>query len=229
VTGAVVVTRTQPGADHTARALEAAGRSVIVAPLLEVRSVPSAAAPDGVQAVAVTSGHAAAQLTSLGLDPTTPVFAVGDATARLARAAFPNTVSASGDAADLAALIRARLSPSGGPILFPHGRETAGDLAGALRAAGFVVQDRIVYETAPVEALPAPLAAALQTDSVEWVLFHSPKGAQTGTELLRPHSRRLCCACLSEAVAAAAQAAPWLEIRVAAAPTDASLLATVLA
>jgi len=80
----VLVTRPRDQSGETARLLHAAGHDVLVDPVLEIRRLPVPSAPTGVHAIAVTSANAVHALAGL---PGAPLFAVGDATARVLRAA----------------------------------------------------------------------------------------------------------------------------------------------
>jgi len=99
--------------------------------------------------------------------------------------------SADGDVAALARLIAARRP---GVVLHPSARTPAGDLAGALRAAGVEARASILYETTPT-GLAAPPAAAI-------ALLHSPRAARELALLVERHpAPGLRALCLSPAVA----------------------------
>ena len=133
------------------------------------------------------------------------VGAVGAATAEVARAAgFRQVSSADGDAAALARRISA--APPDGLVLHPCGLEPAGDLTGALRAAGARVEALALYQTCAVERLPTSVAEALDGDRVDTALLHSPKAARTlallwtaagGPDLTRVRLLGLSAACLA--------------------------------
>ena len=131
----VLVTRPEPGASETAARIAALGYQPIVASLLEIRILHAALPPSGhVQAVLATSGNAIAALPASHRH--LPLFAVGDATAGLARAAgFAAVHSASGDAGALAALVARDCDRSAGPLLFPCGRGQGHELAATCDSA----------------------------------------------------------------------------------------------
>lgn len=219
----VWVTRAQPGAARTAARLTALGHDPLVAPLLAVRPLPGAdLALDGVAALAFTSANGVSRFA--GTQPAgrdLPVFAVGDATAEAARAAgFAQVRSAAGDVGALAALL-ARERP-GGPVLHPGAREPAGDLPGALHAAGVSVRAVAVYETTALDLAPD---AAEAWPSLEVVLLHSPRAACAFLQAAQGRSTGdLLAACLSEAVAAPLRGCV-ARVRTAAEPREAALLA----
>lgn len=209
----VWITRTQPGATRTARAVADLGHQPVVAPVLESRDLPAdlPARP----AIAFTSAAAVAAFARLIPDRAACVFAVGDATAALARdAGFARVISAAGDGRALAGLIAADPPPS---LLWPRAAEPAFDLAAAL--SGLVpVASVAVYETRPVDPAPAPAFDA--------ILVHSPRAARRLADTLPPAAAggRLALA-ISEAAAGPLRRLPWREIHVAAHPDEASVLA----
>jgi len=135
-------------------------------------------APDATreaQAVIVTSAHGARRLGELVPAPKR-VFAVGGATAQIARGAGSWSVTvADGDVQALAATVISALRPSDEPVAHLRGEDTAGDLSGALVAAGFRVLDVVAYQ-AEIEAEFSPNAAEALRDRGGAVLFHSARG-----------------------------------------------------
>ena len=126
----VLVTRPLPGATETARGVAALGLYPVLAPLLEVQTLP-AELPADAAAVLVTSRNAIGSLPDWARDR--PVFAVGDATAaRVRSAGFQDVRSASGDAAALVELV-CRMMPQSAPLLLLTGKGQGEALAGRLR------------------------------------------------------------------------------------------------
>lgn len=244
--GCVLVTRPAADAAGLVRRLAEAGITSVLAPMLGIRFLdgpPPVVA--GVQALAATSGNgvralvhrlAAAPAGALAAVTTgLPLFAVGDATGRTARAAgFAHVESARGDVAALAALIGARLDPAAGAILHIAASEVAGDLAGRLAAAGFACRRDILYAAEAATGLEAAAAAALAAGDVDGVLLFSPRTAATFVGLLQgaglaEAARRLTGWCLSRAVAERIAPLAWRQTRIAAEPTEAALAALVIA
>lgn len=144
-----------------------------------------------------------------------PVFAVGDATAGAARAAgFATVRSAAGDLSDLAALI-AEAAPPGGCVLAPGAMQPSGDLR-ALLDGRVRMRTVAIYEAVETDvAVPADCEA---------VLIHSRRAAMIlAGRSVAAHAGRVAVA-LSAAAADPLQGAPFAEIRVAGAPTEAALL-----
>ena len=135
------------------------------------------------EAIAFTSLYGVVQAARLSAARDMPVFAVGPATAKAAKAAgFLNVASASGDVAALAALVlEARLR---GSVVHPCAAETAGDLVGVLNAAGIDARRIPVYRAETSTSLPSEIGKALACFDLFAALFHSPKAARAAAGLL---------------------------------------------
>ena len=210
----VWVTRAQPHADETAARLRALGHDPLVAPLLEVRPLPTPIELEGVAALAFTSRNGVAAFAARTSQRGWPVFAVGDATAAAARAAgFTRVRSAAGDVDALAQLI-AREGVDG-VLLHPGAAEPAGDLAGAL--AGVEMRSVALYETV---MLPPVAEAVAAWPELGAVLIHSPRAARAlAAAALSPGPRVLCIS------SAAAEPLHAHDPEVAVRPDEAALLA----
>lgn len=223
---AVLITRPQPGAAESARAVMALGWAPLLAPALTLTALPFKP-PSSCQALILTSRAAARALPPAALS----VIAVGEATATEARArGFANVEAAAGDAAALAALISATRRPEDGALCLAVGEGYALDLAAALRAKGFRVIRRVVYAARPSASLPGEAQQALRDGSIYAALFTSPRLAHETIRLLRdaglePAASRISAIALSPRIAAALSALPWAEIRTAVRPDHAALLA----
>jgi uroporphyrinogen-III synthase len=222
----VWITRSEPGASETALRVAALGFRPIVAPLLSVRPLEVDLAIADDDALAFTSVHAVARVAALTAHRAGPVFAVGDATAAAARAAgFSDVRSAGGDVDDLAALIVA--AHPQGAVVHPAARETAGDLVGALAAAGVRARKAAVYETVAATVLPPPVEAALKAGALAGALFHSPKAARAAAAILHRKAPLLAAVTafgLSQACLDPLRATGFKALIEAAAPNDAALL-----
>src|SRR5229473_1898951 len=112
-------------------------QALITRPIEDAGELAAALSLRGVQAVLFTSANGARAFARATARRDLAVIAVGDATARTARAlGFADIASAGGDVGDLAALVAARLDPRRGALLHAAGSVVAGDLAARLRAAG---------------------------------------------------------------------------------------------
>jgi len=221
----VLITRPEPGAAETARAVAALGWEPVPAPALTLMPLPPARLP-AAQAVVMASRGAARAMAATPL----PVFVVGAGTAAEARAQGSAEVTAAeGDAASLARLIARRLDPAAGPLLLAVGQGYGAELAAALRAAGFRVIRRVVYAARPATALPDAARAALAAGRVSAALFLSPRSAAIACRLiaaagLGEAARGIVAFALSPRIAAGLAALPWREIRTAPRPDPGLLL-----
>lgn len=228
-----LVTRPREDSEGVSRELRARGLDVAVEPLLNIRYLDVAVDAEGVQGILATSANGVRALARLLPDRALPVWAVGDASAREARAlGYHNVESAGGDVETLAALVKDRCDSAMGAFLHAAGSVTAGDLSGRLNEAGFVVRRLVLYEARPAEAISAETAEALRAGALQLALFFSPRTAATFARLanaagLAGATAGMGAYALSPAVAEQLAALPWAAVRVAAAPTQAALLAAL--
>lgn len=226
---AVLITRPEPGASETAARIASMGRFPIVAPVMEIRSMPFRAPPGRIAAVLLASGSAIDSLpaTLHGL----PVLTVGSATARRAeQAGFTNVASADGDAVALAAMVRGRFRPRDGTLLLASGRGQSLTLAARLREAGFRVARRVVYAAVPVARLPDAARAALLDRQTGTVLFFSAETARQFMRLVRAAGladtlRGREAITIGGMAGMALKEAHWARVRVARKPTQDEMLA----
>jgi uroporphyrinogen-III synthase len=230
----VWVTRAEPEAQNTAQALIAAGHTPMVEPLLRIQALPGAdeaLALAAAQAASLAFTSAAAVRTFALLRPgqnlDLPVFAVGAATARAARAAgFQAVTSADGDVSNLAERIAAA-RPSG-PVLHPSALEPSGDLVGDLTARGVEALAAPIYETVP----RAPSRALLQIldqdpPGMDAVMIHSAKAGRALAQLLvrRPGAAgHLVLSAISGAAGKPLSAIAFARRAIAAAPNEPAML-----
>jgi uroporphyrinogen-III synthase len=206
------------------------GFTPYLAPLLTIAPLPTALPPAGaVRAIIVASQHAVPVLPP-GLHGL-PLFAVGDATAEIARRhGFTQVSSAEGDAAALAALVARKIAPAGLPLLLAAGLGQGHHLARLLAASGFGVERREVYVAHPAESLPEAARAMIGGDRHGRVLLFSRETALCLSRLTRETKlwagfKTLDLAAISRPVAEAVGDLPWRSIRVAMAPTETAVLA----
>src|SRR6516165_12285982 len=190
-----LVTRPREEAQRLAAALAERGVGAVVEPMMEVRN--RVAAPldlASVQAILCTSANGVRALARATGERGLPLLVVGEATASRARAeGFTDVASADGAVADLVRLAAARLRPQNGRLLQVAGNVVAGDLVGALRAHGFVIERRVLYEARPVERLSAPALSALRGRTIDFALFFSPRTAAIFVRLAGSAGVAGCC------------------------------------
>ena len=230
----VLVTRPEEDAAALVAALQARGHEALVEPMLTVAPAPGVTPPrdlDGVQALLFTSANGARAFARLSERRDLPVFAVGDASAEAARTAgFAAVDSAGGNVDDLARLAIDRLNPVDGVLYQAAANRLAGDLKGALEAAGFTLRREILYQTVPVTDLSASLRRELAAGQVAAATFFSPRTAETFAGLVEKMGLAGSCAettalCFSEAVADKLRGLDWRAVLVAERPNQNSLLA----
>ena len=226
----MLITRPEPGASETAARVASLGFLPVLAPLLEIATLPAAWPPSGqVQAILVTSGNAIPALPASHRH--LPLLAVGLATARRAReAGFVQVESADGNANALADLAQRVCAPQGEPLLLATGRRQGNALATELRRRGFAVARRVVYAAEPVAVPPSPARAALISGTLRAVLFFSAETAEAGARLielaaLREAVRTVDAVAIGQPAAVALKALPWRRVRVAAQPDQDAMLA----
>lgn len=229
-----LLTRPEPDAQRTAAALRMKGHDTVIAPLLRIESQIDAAIGAGPwAAVLVTSANAGPAIAfherAAGLRAL-PVFAVGKRSAMTMTAAgFGNVRHSDGDVYDLVEFV-ARQMPPGRPLLYLAGEERSGDLAGELCRRGFSVETVIVYRA--VAAATLPQAAADVLASGIGVLHFSRRSAEAYLDAARAvdlfaAALRPVHYCLSARVAEPLQQAGAADVRIAAAPTEADLIALI--
>lgn len=230
----ILVTRPTADAARTAAALRARGHDAVVAPVLTVEYSSDAELGGGPwAAILATSANAARAIAGHKRRDELrriPAFAVGQQTAQELRAAgCSDVISADGDVDDLAALVAARLKPAV-RLLYLAAEERAGDLAGVLRSQTFTVDTVVAYRVAVADTLPTEAAAALH-GNLNGVLHYSRRSAAAflvaarNSGLLEAALRRPTHYCLSAHVAEPLREAGAADVRIAARPDEAALLA----
>jgi uroporphyrinogen-III synthase len=230
----LLLTRPEPDAQRTATALRAKGHEAVIAPLLRIEAQIDVKIGTGPwAAVLVTSANAgpaiafherAVELRTL------PVFAVGKRSAlTMTAAGFGNVRHSDGDVNDLAAFVAGELRP-GTPLLYLAGEERSGDLAGELRNRGFTIETVVVYSAVATANLPQAAAEAL-TSGIG-VLHFSRRSAEAYLAAARAMdlfaaALRPVHYCLSTRVAEPLKQAGAADVRIAAAPTEAHLIALI--
>ena len=224
----VLVTRPREQAEATARRLEALGHEALVAPLLTVAATGEPPPSGPFQALVVTSANAVPALAGFG--KALPVFAVGERTAALVRAAGFAAVAAAADATRLAPI--ARSAPPRARLLHVAGRDHKPEPRASLEAAGFPVVTWIAYEAVAARELPASMAAALSAGTLDAAVQYSRRTATAALSLTRAAGLQdsflgLAHACLSEDVAEPLREQGALRLIVAEGPDEASLFAAL--
>ncbi len=129
-------------------------------------------------AVILTSANAAFAM-SAGDMSRKRVYAVGEATARAARACGASDVAVGpGDATGLAEFIAENADAAAGPLLYLRAEAVAVDLAGLLREAGFELREHVAYAAEAAEIAP-PRFSDIAAGRVNAILFQAARAAST--------------------------------------------------
>ena len=234
---AVLVTRPLPDGETTAADLRARGFDVVVAPMLRFEPfgfVDDADAAYG--GVIATSANAVRAIESqLANSPLLklPLFAVGERTAAIARAAgFGKVLSAEGDAGALRDLVvetaKAKKLKKKSPLLYLAGEEISRDLPGELREQGFEVVTHIAYRMVPAKSLPGEVVDGFAAGRIEAVLHYSRRSARAFVEAARAGGVEISAlalpqCCISANVAAILHDAGATQVTAAASPDENAL------
>jgi uroporphyrinogen-III synthase len=209
----ILLTRAQEASERFAALLTLAmpDVEVIIAPLQEVRFVDWTR-PDPLADVLIfTSRNAVVAAARAGLGGL--AYCVGDQTAQAAQLAGFRTISAAGDAQDLVARV---LMDGPRPVWHLRGREARGNVAPQLRAAGFNVTERVVYDMVSLP-LSGTAKSALRGPGPVLVLLFSPKSAKRAAKALAGAKATLAIFSISEAVDDVAKGlearARWVALR----------------
>lgn len=231
----LLITRPEQDAVAFAEAACLAGFVPVFEPLLKIVPLPAPAIPlDNIQALVFTSANGVRMFARAYGAVNAPVFAVGDATARLAAdAGFQMIESAGGDVDALTGLIRMRLEPDAGLIIHAAGETIAGDLAGTLAASGFEVIRAALYKAEKAKSLSKPLIGRINAGEIDHAAFFSPRTAVAFVRLsklagVEAKLARVAATALSRNVATALADLPWRTVHVAPEPTQNALLANLL-
>jgi uroporphyrinogen-III synthase len=229
-----LVTRPREESQSLTAALALRDVGSVIEPMMEVHYCLAAELDlNGVQAILCTSANGVRALARVTGERGLPLLAVGETTASRALAeGFGSVASAGGAVTDLVRLAAARLRPQNGPLLHAAGNVVAGDLVGALRARGFMIERRVLYEARPVDRLSAAALSALRGETIDFAAFFSPRTAGIFVELAGSAGVAGCCRtitslAISAAVDAVLTGLPWQDRRVAERPNQPALLDTL--
>lgn len=227
-----LITRPQADAEPLALAVRALGHEAAIDSMLSITHLDDVELElDGVQAIMVTSANGVRAYADVSLNRRIPIYAVGEASAAVARElGFRRVHAASGDVGALAAFVAGALTPANGILMHVSGTVVARDLKSLLMEHGFNVFRVRLYESEPAVKFSDATKNAIRTGQLDGVLFYSPRTAQIFTDLvidsrLTEDCRKMRAFCLSEAVAEVAEKLPWRAVRVATEPSQSAMLA----
>lgn len=179
----IAVTRPEEDAGALRAKLEALGHEVVMVPLLTISPREDVTIPKREwQAIAVTSANGIRALPEgHGLTPFRTL-TVGPQSLKAALAEGFRAEAHGGDVNGLARFIRKELEPKKGPIIYLSGAETAGDLEGQMRAAGFDCHRAVLYDAVPAASL-GEAEKPLRAGEIDAVLLYSPRSAKIWLQL----------------------------------------------
>lgn len=208
------ITRSEPAATRSADAWAEAGFDALIAPLLSINAVTTAAGVPDDAVLIFTSANGVRRSGLSGDDRL--VYCVGDATAREAMdQGFTSVVSADGDWRQLVQII----APTDRPIIHLSGGVVRGQIIETLRQRGLTASRRIVYST------EAQMSWPIDINEVDAVALYSPLAAETLMALPARFLGHLTAYCLSPNVA---EPLRDINVRIAARPNERALIACSL-
>ena len=236
----VLVTRPETDADDVSARLEALGVTVSKAPLIEIElnAIPVDAITTAAGLIATSRNglRSLARSPVLGQSLTKPLFAVGSATADLARdLGFTDVRVGNGTAASLVPVIVGSQAEFGrGPLVHLAGDHLAFDLRGALAATTVNLTVVPAYRSIAAKALSPGNQKALAAGAIDAVILMSPRSAQIWGTLvsdagLQKNSQKLTYVCLSKAVADTLQLPSRAKVKVADNPSSLEIVALIRA
>ncbi len=160
-------------------------------------------------------------------------FAVGPATAAEAIAlGFHNVEAAAGTAISLLSLVRRRLAPAGGRIVYLSGAVVLRGPTADLRRERYSADQVVVYRTVSATRLPASVANDIRPGAIDVGLFLSRQTAVLFRGLMRAMNMDPCCGSMrapavSAKVAEALRSLPWRSLGHAPEPSLDSVIAAL--
>lgn len=229
----VMITRPKGPDEVLADRLADLGYVPVCEPLLRIHLDPKLIDCSGVQAVVFTSANAVASFCKTNTDHGFAAFAVGHATAKVARLnKFSVVYQGTKGAEALIAEILDICSPEMGEILHVSGDEVKINIARALQEFGFKARREVVYRAEPVKKFSEPGFEALKKGTIDAVIFFSPRTGQNFANLIRNAQmegvcRTLRAFCFSKPVAAELNCLAWKDVIIAREPSTDSLVAAL--
>ncbi|KGM89551.1 Uroporphyrinogen-III synthase [Roseovarius mucosus DSM 17069] len=200
MTVTILITRPEPEARRMAVEVQALcdAVAVVISPVMRIAYDGVLPEMSGEEVLIFTSRHGVEGFCRLSARRDFTCYAVGDATAEAAEAQGMRAISAGGDAEALLARIAAE--GGHGPFVHLRGAHVAADIAGALRAAGHMARDAVVYDQ--VESALSAEAQALLGGAEPVILpLMSPRTARIVLGQAGPITAPLYIAAISRKVA----------------------------
>jgi uroporphyrinogen-III synthase len=223
----VLLTRPYLQSIDMTRQLEDMGCGVSIEPILEIIPIRyQKHIFKYTKAFVVTSKHASSQIAnSYDIDKTTPIYAVGTATAEsLINSGFINTHIADGDAKSLLKLIQEKQKPEDGLITYFSGWHITQDLAHFLAMNGYDAQRVVCYKALQTQKLSALTQEMIRRKEIDCMFFMSGRTAERFCQLCEVNDL---IKSLKSITANIISHLKWKDIKTASHPSVESLLNTL--
>lgn len=214
----ILITRPAVDADEFARDIRVLGFTPLIEPMLGISEM-AYDMPDfaSYPALVFTSANAVRVFGCPEAARGVPVFAVGDHTAaELRKSGYTKVYSASGDGADLAALVKQKLQGLPHHLLHIRGEYTARPLEETLAVDRIKMDPLVVYTANTEDCFTDKCRAAIENNAVQAVTFFSKRTAGNFIALARQENlldnlKSIKALCISLPVLECVHAVQWAE------------------
>lgn len=229
----VLVTRAEPAASRTAKALRHEGFEPVVMPLFEVQDTGEDIPGGSYNGIIFTSSNAVhifSQRQECELERYGPTYCVGKRTAEAAqRLGFDPVLVANGNARDLADLIAKKTAGSRLRLLYAGAEDYSFDMKTALESRDAVVVQVAIYRVSPIMPESEQLKLACKQIAAGCVLAYSERTALHTASILfggqvewRDNMPFL--VAISNTVAESVLKYPWQKVYAADTPSERAML-----
>lgn len=209
----ILITRGLDQARPLAQAFQTEGWQVIINPLLAFKYIDFTPATSLPFAWILTSQQAVPALCQLDPHKQRPVYAVGATTQQACLNAGFQAFDTGGDAENLLTYIEHNIAPEEGCLVHLSGTHVRVDISHTLQTKGYRCEPLVVYEAVATPELGEDLKNALETKSLTYALFYSPRTSQIFAELLKENAplnvEDVCVLGLSKAILEPLNHLPW--------------------
>lgn len=236
----VLITRPRESTASLTNQLKKLGHQVIIDPLIEITPLPvdlcsQLPALSSFEAVVTTSQQAIRCLSALTPLRDFSLWCVGSESAKVARGlGFQTVHTAEGTAEDLITKLTKIIEPScEKKVLHASGDVIRVDVIEALSKKGISAERVILYKTIEASAFSPETFEALKLNTLDAVLFYSPRTGLIFQNLCRlfkleHYCKTVTAICLSDSIKMAIQDLPWDKIRIAKKTTTDDLLMALM-
>ena len=230
----ILLTRPHEDSHLMAQELAKHGVDSFIAPLFEIEFIPQAFEPNNFDAFIFTSKNAVRVYCQHYDIRDKAVFAVGAATAELAKQlGFKQITTANGTVDELIKTITRSVTDYKLKLIHIAGEEVTGDLAQELLTSDLICKEIMLYRKHYVRNLHQETIAKISKNAFHGIVFLSPNTASAFNQLIEKHelcdSIKLCTAfCISKNTADKLIAKWWENIAVAKEPNQKALITSII-